>query len=106
MKNVRQIRIINERMDDVKHLREAYNECTGRLTNRPNVEALIAVLAGEGVKLHNPIAKDPTKPCYTLVWNSDYPTIAPKIVETNVKSDQLVISDSDGSRFLMPHTSP
>jgi hypothetical protein len=97
--------ILNERMNDVKHLREAYDKWADEHKNKPDLSELIAILAHDEVKLNNPIAIDPNKPCYNLVWNNDHPGMAPRIIETNVKADQLVVASENGVWYLLPKTS-
>ena len=54
-------------MEDMRHLIEGYfQQRDNGVTNAITIEEVTSLLARRGVKLHNPIPQDHTKPCYRL----------------------------------------
>jgi len=68
-------------------------------TNIENIDELMSILARDGIKLHSPIPKDPSKPCYRLVKSTEtVPAIL--IEETNINDTRYIIaSGMDGAIF-------
>jgi hypothetical protein len=95
---LKQSATMRQRIEDVRSLTLAYREST----NANDIEDVIKILAHNGVRLNNPIAKDPSKPCYRVVGQrsnlSETNQLLPIIEETNVTDTRLiVVSYPDGS---------
>lgn len=88
--------VLKQRMSDVESLTAAYFENRSRITN---ISDLLLYLKERGVRLHNPIARDPQAPCYRLGGYSaaGQPNVVVEENE-NVADPRLVVrSYADGS---------
>lgn len=91
-------KVLEQRIEDVRRLTEAYFEST----NVTSIEEVIDFLRRKGVKLNNPIAEDPSQPCYRLVINGQAEEITTLIEETNVRDKHWIVrSFTDGSVVVM-----
>jgi hypothetical protein len=97
--------IAAQRIQDVQTLTQAYREQLEERPNKPplngDVETLIRIVESKGVKLHNPIPIDPSKPCYRIVYTPVNSNQTVLIEETNVNDRRAIVRSSlDGSVYM------
>jgi hypothetical protein len=92
-------KIRDERLQDVKALVEVYMKVHETFPERAiTMEQLVAMLATQGVRLHNPIPRDPTKPCYQLRLPAIDTSSQMLIKETNTTDTKAIfIATRDGA---------
>jgi hypothetical protein len=80
--------IIETRIEDVRRLVQLHSECG--FTNT-EISQLLRLAKEKGIKISNPIAKDPTVPCYRIVVNDTNGFSSVVIEETSNVSDREAI---------------
>jgi hypothetical protein len=88
-----------QRRQDIKNLLQASREMReAGVTNPPSFSELNAFLSQRGIKLINPMPRDPLAPCYRVIPKLDESSWVVEIEEVNVTDDEIhFVGLADGS---------
>ena len=105
--SARPSKVVRQRMQDVESLTRLYFrelqkvDFNADLVPIKDTSDLLRAAQASGIKLHNPITEDPSKPCYRLVYAPNDPKARILIEETNTTDHQHVVrSTTAGSVFM------